>query len=214
MRVLGAIVLPPPASLMQVRDTLPPQLAGLPDIVDTAARSVREAKTKKQAVQAVKAAIGAVQRTSVRKVREGKTTYDFFAFLMTEPNAIVAPIHPKAMPVIVNRPVEVEKWLSPPAPQGEGAATTFAQRYVLRIVARTDPIVIGVTPPSPLGDGGMWRVSAIFAAIVGFAVCIYARYPRPPGPPTRFRHRCIRRAKRGHNWIVRADLSHNGIAAR
>jgi hypothetical protein len=51
------------AGLMQLKDTLPPQLAGLPDIVDTAARSVRAAKTKKQAVQAVKAAIGAVQKT-------------------------------------------------------------------------------------------------------------------------------------------------------
>jgi putative SOS response-associated peptidase YedK len=39
------------------------------------------------------------RRTSVRKVKEGQTTNDLFAFLTTEPNAIVAPIHPKAMPV-------------------------------------------------------------------------------------------------------------------
>jgi hypothetical protein len=37
----------------------------------------------------------------VRKVKEGETTNDIFAFLTTEPNAIVAPIHPKAMPVIL-----------------------------------------------------------------------------------------------------------------
>jgi putative SOS response-associated peptidase YedK len=42
--------------------------------------------------------------TSVRKVKEGKTTNDLFAFLTTEPNAVVAPIHPKAMPVILTRP--------------------------------------------------------------------------------------------------------------
>jgi putative SOS response-associated peptidase YedK len=38
--------------------------------------------------------------TSARKVKEGDTTNDLFAFLTTEPNAIVAPIHAKAMPVI------------------------------------------------------------------------------------------------------------------
>jgi putative SOS response-associated peptidase YedK len=38
--------------------------------------------------------------TSVRKVKEGPTTNDLFAFLTTEPNAEVAAIHPKAMPVI------------------------------------------------------------------------------------------------------------------
>ena len=39
--------------------------------------------------------------TSVRKVKEGETTNDLFAFLTTDPNAVVAPIHPKAMPVIL-----------------------------------------------------------------------------------------------------------------
>src|ERR1700690_944887 len=52
--------------------------------------------------------------TSVRKVREGETTNDLFAFLTTDPNAIVAPIHPKAMPVILTRPDEIEAWLAAP----------------------------------------------------------------------------------------------------
>jgi putative SOS response-associated peptidase YedK len=38
----------------------------------------------------------------VRKAKEGEVTADVFAFLTTDPNAIVAPIHPKAMPVILN----------------------------------------------------------------------------------------------------------------
>jgi putative SOS response-associated peptidase YedK len=46
--------------------------------------------------------------TSVRKVGEGETTNDLFAFLTTEPNAIVGPIHPKAMPVILTRFDEIE----------------------------------------------------------------------------------------------------------
>jgi putative SOS response-associated peptidase YedK len=37
--------------------------------------------------------------TSVRKVKEGETTNDVFAFLTTEANAEVHAIHPKAMPV-------------------------------------------------------------------------------------------------------------------
>jgi putative SOS response-associated peptidase YedK len=38
--------------------------------------------------------------TSVRKVKEGETTNDLFAFLTIEPNKVVGAIHPKAMPVI------------------------------------------------------------------------------------------------------------------
>ena len=49
--------------------------------------------------------------TSVRKVKEGETTNDLFAFLTTEANAIVAPIHPKAMPVILTTPEAVDRWL-------------------------------------------------------------------------------------------------------
>jgi putative SOS response-associated peptidase YedK len=35
--------------------------------------------------------------TSVRKMKEGETTNDLFAFLTTEPNAEVSAIHPKAL---------------------------------------------------------------------------------------------------------------------
>jgi putative SOS response-associated peptidase YedK len=41
-------------------------------------------------------------------VKEGETTNDLFAFLTMEPNAVVAPIHPKAMPVILTRTDEIE----------------------------------------------------------------------------------------------------------
>ncbi len=53
--------------------------------------------------------------TSVRKVKEGETTNDLFAILTTSPNAEVGAIHPKAMPVILRDPDEVERWLSAPA---------------------------------------------------------------------------------------------------
>jgi putative SOS response-associated peptidase YedK len=42
-----------------------------------------------------------------------------FGFLTTEPNADVRPIHPKAMPVILKTPAEMDTWLT--APWGEVA---------------------------------------------------------------------------------------------
>ena len=53
--------------------------------------------------------------TSVRKVKEGEVRADLFAFLTTTPNAEVASIHPKAMPVILTEPDEWHAWLTAPA---------------------------------------------------------------------------------------------------
>lgn len=50
--------------------------------------------------------------TSVRKVKEGETNNDLFAFLTTEANAEVGAIHPTAMPVILTTPAEVETWMT------------------------------------------------------------------------------------------------------
>jgi putative SOS response-associated peptidase YedK len=53
--------------------------------------------------------------TSVRRVKEGETTNSLFGFLTTEPNAEVAAIHPKAMPVILTTAAEIEQWMTAPA---------------------------------------------------------------------------------------------------
>ena len=55
------------------------------------------------------------QWTSVRKVKEGETTDDLYGFLTTNPNDIVALVHPKAMPVILTEPEQFETWLHAPA---------------------------------------------------------------------------------------------------
>jgi putative SOS response-associated peptidase YedK len=43
--------------------------------------------------------------------------HELFGFLTTAPNAIVAPIHPKAMPVILTTAEEVDLWLAADAPK-------------------------------------------------------------------------------------------------
>jgi putative SOS response-associated peptidase YedK len=52
--------------------------------------------------------------TSVRKLKDGETTDDLFAFLTTDPNAEVKAIHPKAMPVILTEPDDWHAWLNAP----------------------------------------------------------------------------------------------------
>ena len=52
--------------------------------------------------------------TGVRKIKSGVETTDLYAFLTTDPNAEVGAIHPKAMPVILTRPDEVEIWMTAP----------------------------------------------------------------------------------------------------
>ena len=66
-----------------------------------------------------------------------------FSFLTTEPNAVVAPVHPKAMPVLLLDEADRETWLT-----GSVDAALALQRPaaddVLRIVAtggKTDPLL-------------------------------------------------------------------------
>lgn len=60
------------------------------------------------------AGIWVPQWQSVRKIKEGIVTADLFAFLTCDPNAVVAPIHPKAMPVILTAPEEIKIWMTAP----------------------------------------------------------------------------------------------------
>ena len=63
--------------------------------------------------------------TSVRKVKEGETNNDIFAFLTTEPNAEVGAIHPKAMPVILTTSDEVETWMTAPPDEASSCSGRF-----------------------------------------------------------------------------------------
>ncbi|HKN28450.1 MAG TPA: SOS response-associated peptidase, partial [Roseiarcus sp.] len=68
-------------------------------------------------------------------VKEGETTNDLFGFLTTEPNAEVKAIHPKAMPVILTTPAEVEMWLTAPTKDALALQKPLPDG-ALRIVAR------------------------------------------------------------------------------
>ncbi|MDP9839869.1 putative SOS response-associated peptidase YedK [Neorhizobium huautlense] len=60
------------------------------------------------------AGIHVPQWTSVRKVKDGLTTDGLYGFLTTDPNALVKPIHDKAMPVLLLSHEETETWMRAP----------------------------------------------------------------------------------------------------
>lgn len=104
------------------------------------------------------AGIWCPQWQSVRKVRTGEETIDLFAFLTTEPNAEVAPIHPKAMPVILTTPEECAAWMTAPWEQVR-ALQRPSPDGMLEIVAHgvkkddpSDPALFPAVKPPSQGD--------------------------------------------------------------
>ena len=61
--------------------------------------------------------------------------HELFGFLTTEANAVVAPIHPKAMPVILTDPAEVDLWLEADTPDALSLQRPLPDD-ALRIVAK------------------------------------------------------------------------------
>lgn len=76
-------------------------------------------------------------------------TADLYGFLTTEANAEVGAIHPKAMPVILTEPEEIDAWLSAPWEEARRLQRPLSDG-ALRIVAR------GAKKDEPEGVAGNW----------------------------------------------------------
>jgi len=61
--------------------------------------------------------------------------HELFGFLTTEASAIVAPVHPKAMPVILTTPNEIDLWLEGGTPEALALQRPLPDD-ALRIVAK------------------------------------------------------------------------------
>ncbi len=75
--------------------------------------------------------------TSVRKLKDGKTTDNLFGILTTEANADVGAIHPKAMPVVLTTMDEVNLWLRADVNEALALQKPLADG-LLHVVARGD----------------------------------------------------------------------------
>jgi putative SOS response-associated peptidase YedK len=71
----------------------------------------------------------------VRKIKSGRETADLFAFLTTEPNAEVGAVHPKAMPVILTEPDEIENWMTADWSEASGLQRPLPDGALMQVEA-------------------------------------------------------------------------------
>lgn len=92
----------------------------------------------------------------VRKVKDGAGDHEVFGFLTTEPNALIKPIHEKAMPAILTTPEETETWLTAPWSEARHLQRTAADDALVIVEKPATQIKFPAAPAPTPAQGSLF----------------------------------------------------------
>lgn len=82
----------------------------------------------------------------VRKVKEGPGDHEVYGFMTTKPNALIAPIHEKAMPVVLTTQEETETWLAAPWSEAKRLQRTAPDDALVIVEKPATQVKVPTTP--------------------------------------------------------------------